>query len=91
MGMQTTLRMDDHLIRKAKAEASRQGISLTRFIEESIRLRLVDINMPVPDVGSESLPSAELVPNPGLKLDTSRDIWELLTAADLTEGRIPSL
>lgn len=38
--MQTTLRLDDELYRRAKVEAARQGITLTRLIEEGIRLRL---------------------------------------------------
>ncbi len=38
--MQTTLRIDDHLYREAKAEAAREGVSLTRFLEEGLRLRL---------------------------------------------------
>ena len=38
--MQTTLRIDDHLYRDAKAEAAREGVTLTRFLEEGIRLRL---------------------------------------------------
>ena len=38
--MQTTLRIDDQLYREAKAEAARQGITLTRFIEQALRLRL---------------------------------------------------
>ena len=38
--MQTTLRIDDHLYRKAKAESARAGVSLTRFLEEGLRLRL---------------------------------------------------
>jgi hypothetical protein len=38
--MQTTLRIDDHLYREAKAEAARAGLSLTRFLEEGLRLRL---------------------------------------------------
>ncbi len=38
--MQTTLRIDDHLYREAKAEAARAGVSLTRFLEEGLRLRL---------------------------------------------------
>jgi hypothetical protein len=38
--MQTTLRIDDHLYREAKAEAARTGVSLTRFLEEGLRLRL---------------------------------------------------
>lgn len=38
--MQTTLRIDDHLYREAKAQAARAGVSLTRFLEEGLRLRL---------------------------------------------------
>ena len=38
--MQTTLRIDDQLYRAAKAEAAREGLTLTRFLEEGIRLRL---------------------------------------------------
>ncbi|MFZ5992892.1 MAG: toxin-antitoxin system HicB family antitoxin [Deinococcota bacterium] len=38
--MQTTLRIDDELYRRAKAEAARQGITLTQFLEEALRLRL---------------------------------------------------
>jgi hypothetical protein len=38
--MQTTLRIDDKLFREAKAEAARQGTTLTRFLEEGLRLRL---------------------------------------------------
>jgi hypothetical protein len=38
--MQTTLRLDDDLFRKAKVQAAAQGISLTRFVEEAIREHL---------------------------------------------------
>ncbi len=38
--MQTTLRIDDAIYRQAKAEAAREGITLTKFIEEALRLRL---------------------------------------------------
>ena len=38
--MQTTLRLDDQLYREAKAEAAREGVTLTRFLEEGLRLRL---------------------------------------------------
>lgn len=38
--MQTTLRIDDQLYREAKSEAAREGVTLTRFLEEGIRLRL---------------------------------------------------
>lgn len=38
--MQTTLRLDDELFRKAKAQAAAQGISLTRFVEDAVREHL---------------------------------------------------
>ena len=38
--MQTTLRIDDTIYRQAKAEAAREGITLTKFIEEALQLRL---------------------------------------------------
>lgn len=38
--MQTTLRIQDPLYREAKAEAARAGMSLTKFIEEGLRMRL---------------------------------------------------
>lgn len=38
--MQTTLRIDEQLYREAKAEAARQGKTVTRFIEDALRLRL---------------------------------------------------
>jgi hypothetical protein len=38
--MQTTLRLDDRLYRAAKAEAAREGISLTRLVEDALAQRL---------------------------------------------------
>ena len=38
--MQTTLRLDDELYREAKACAAALGLSLTRFLEDSIREHL---------------------------------------------------
>ncbi|MEI6350769.1 MAG: hypothetical protein WCP06_06650 [Verrucomicrobiota bacterium] len=38
--MQTTLRIDDQLYREAKSEAAREGLTLTRFLEDALRLRL---------------------------------------------------
>jgi hypothetical protein len=38
--MQTTLRIDDNLYRDAKAKAAREGVTLTRFLEEGLRMRL---------------------------------------------------
>lgn len=38
--MQTTLRLNDVLYREAKTEAVREGITITNFIEDALRLRL---------------------------------------------------
>jgi hypothetical protein len=38
--MQTTLRIQDDIYREAKAEAAREGISMTRFLESALRMRL---------------------------------------------------
>lgn len=38
--MAKTLRINDELYRKAKSAAASEGITLTRFIEESLQLRL---------------------------------------------------
>jgi hypothetical protein len=38
--MKTTLNISDRLLAEAKANATRQHTSLTRFIEQGIRLRL---------------------------------------------------
>lgn len=46
--MQTTLRIDDQLYREAKAEAAREGITLTRFLENALRLKLHKNQRPVP-------------------------------------------
>ena len=38
--MATTLRLNEAIFREAKAEAARSGMTLTRFIEDSLRQRL---------------------------------------------------
>lgn len=39
--MQTTLRIQDALYRAAKSEAAREGITLTRFLESALQMRLL--------------------------------------------------
>ena len=38
--MTTTLRIDKELYRQAKAAAAKEGVTLTRFIEEGLKLRM---------------------------------------------------
>lgn len=50
--MQTTLRLDDDLYRQAKARAAELGVSLTRFLEDSLRARLEGAAPAAPPSGS---------------------------------------
>ncbi len=38
--MKTTLDLNDQVLRKAKGRAAREGITLTRFVEDALRVRL---------------------------------------------------
>ncbi len=55
--MQTTLRVDSSLYRDAKSAAAREGVTLTRFIESALQLRLKSVTrrpamLPVFDSGA---------------------------------------
>jgi hypothetical protein len=77
--MQTTLRLDEVLMREVKALAASEGQSLTAFIEESLRIRLA---------GRESarktlrpaLPVASGVDGlmPGINLDDSSELIDAM-------------
>jgi len=61
--MRTTIRLDDHLLREAKARAARAGRSLNGFIEDAVRSaalgdRRADSGVPVIPVfrGGRGLP-----------------------------------
>jgi len=38
--MKATLNLNDQVLRKAKGRAAREGITLTRFVEDALRARL---------------------------------------------------
>ena len=40
--MKTTLNLNDQILRGAKRSASRAGITLTRFVEDALRAKLID-------------------------------------------------
>lgn len=40
--MKTTLNLNDEILRGAKMKAAREGISLTRFVEDALRTKLMD-------------------------------------------------
>lgn len=41
--MQTTLRINDHIYKRAKSKSGELGVSLTRFFEESVEKRLDEL------------------------------------------------
>lgn len=40
--MKTTINVNDQLLRQAKQRATNRGITLTRFIEDALRAKLMD-------------------------------------------------
>lgn len=40
--MKTTLNIDDQVLRNAKAEAARAGITLTKLVEDALRAKLME-------------------------------------------------
>ncbi len=52
--MQTTLRLDDDLHRRAKMEALRRGITLTQLVEQGLKAQLDTVSTPK---GKISLPT----------------------------------
>lgn len=67
--MRTTVRLDDGLLRQAKAEAARRGETLTALIERGLRLVLGErraargrdpVRLPVCQAGGGTLPGVDL-------------------------------
>lgn len=66
--MQTTLRIDDEIYRRAKAKSGELGLSLTRFFEEAVEERLArledrsvrQIKLPVSSVSGAVMSTGEL-------------------------------
>ena len=42
--MKTTLNLDDRVLKNAKAQAARDGITLTAFVEQALKARLLQEN-----------------------------------------------
>lgn len=40
--MKTTLNVNDEILRRAKERAMQEGITLTRFVEDSLGMRLIE-------------------------------------------------
>ena len=75
--MQTTLRLNDEIFREAKAEAAREGMTLTRFLEEALAFR-VRFGRQEGAVSGPDLP----VFDSGKRLPTSFDLAAAVRKAD---------
>lgn len=55
--MLTSLRIDDDLYRVAKASAASEGVTMTKFLDQALRLRLVyDVNNIAQKTANQSKP-----------------------------------
>jgi hypothetical protein len=82
--MQTTLRLDDELCRRAKTQAASQGISLTKLVEEAIREHL---DRPAPTPRRQRLRLPVSTATGGLAPGFST-LQEAVDAADLAADRL---
>lgn len=81
--MQTTLRLDEEVYRRAKAQAAAQGISLTRLVEKAIQEHL---ERPSPTPRKRRLHLPVSTATGGLASGFST-LEEAVNAADLADDR----
>lgn len=81
--MQTTLRLDDEIYRRAKAQAAAQGISLTKLVEKAVQ-ELLEKPSPAPRKQRLHLPVST---STGGLVPGFSTIEEAVTAADLADDR----
>ena len=77
--MRTTLDLDDRLIRTAKKTAAERGVSLTRLIEDSLRLALTGPAKP-------KAAHARWVPFKGRGLKPGVDIFDRSSLYEVMDG-----
>lgn len=73
--MRTTLNIEDELVRAAKIEAVRRGITLTALIEEGLRKAL---ESPVGEAKRVTLPVFSSRPNPEVDFTSTSELLEEL-------------
>jgi len=78
--MRTTIRLDDALLREAKARAARAGTSLNDFIEQAVRAAVLrqQARSPAPEL--PVFGGGEL--RPGVSLDSGADLLDLMERGD---------
>ena len=84
--MKTTLNIHDTLLMEAKALAARERSTLTRLIEEGLRLRLRSAPLPAPST-RPPMPVFHAAPSqgglaPGLSGSSTREMLDLLDSPE---------
>ena len=74
--MRTTIRLDDGLLREAKAYAASTDRTLTRLIEDALREALARRKQRRPRVELPTSGAGGL--QPGVDLDNSAALWDLM-------------
>jgi hypothetical protein len=88
--MRTTINLPDGLLAQAKKEAADSGSTLTDFIAEAIRLSLASKRKQIveaPPLPVYSPPPGQEGLQPGVDLDNSAALWDLMDEADGTFRR----
>jgi hypothetical protein len=85
--MRTTVRLDDELLREAKALAARRGRTLTALIEDGLReqLRRAEATPAREEVELPTWSGGGL--RPGVDLDDSAATWDLLDEEEQQDAR----
>jgi hypothetical protein len=78
----TTIRMSEHLLAEAKQLAARRNRTLTAVIEDALRESLARARMDEPHRPLKLTTYGSGGLQPGVDLDNSADLWELLDEAD---------
>lgn len=76
--MRTTIRLDDHVLRQAKLAAAQQGCTLTRYIEDALRQRLVATSSAAQEKATYQVPTFNSSTRPGVDLDSNADLLDLM-------------
>lgn len=84
--MRTTVRLNDELLREAKRAAAESGRTLTALIEEALRERLAR-RARGPKREWIELPTEPGGPLPGVDIDNSAALLDLMEAPDDPPGR----
>lgn len=79
--MRTTIRLDESLLREAKARAASAGRSLNDFIEEAIRLSVLAA-APVSAAPAIPVLAGGRGLRPGVNLDSNADLLDTMDQGD---------